>query len=47
MSTQAKDGLKKSPIIFLFFENFHKGKINIKNNHISFSMHCKNNSNKK
>ena len=44
MSTQAKDSLKKSAIVD-FFENFHKGKIYIKNNHISFSMRCKNNSN--
>ena len=42
MSTQAKGSLKKS---VNFFENFHKGKIYIKNNHISFSMRCKNNSN--
>ena len=44
MSTQAKDSLKKSAIAN-FFENFHKGKIYIKKNHISFSMRCKNNSN--
>ena len=44
MSTQAKDSLKKSTIVD-FFENFHKEKIYIKNNHISFSMRCKNNSN--
>ena len=36
MSTQAKGSLKKS---------VHKGKIYIKNNHIYFSMRCKNNSN--
>ena len=45
MSTQAKDSLKKSAII-IFFENFHKGKVYLKNNHVSFSVHCKNNSNK-
>ena len=44
MSTQTKDSLKKSAII-VFFENFYKGKSYIKNNHISFSMQCKNNRN--
>ena len=44
MNTQAKDSLKKMDNNF-FFENFHKGKVYIKNNHISFSMRCKNNSN--
>ena len=44
MSTQAKDSLKKSAK-GNFFENFHKGKIYIKDNHIYFSMRCKNNSN--
>ena len=43
MSTQTKDSLKKLAKI-IFFENFYKGKIYIKNNHISFSMRCKNNS---
>ena len=42
MSTQAKD--KKSAII-VFIQNFNKGKNYTKNNHISFSMHFKNNSN--
>ena len=44
MITQAKDSLKNCAII-IFFENFHKGKIYIENNHFSFSMRCKNNSN--
>ena len=44
MSTQTKDGLKKSTMIILF-ENFYIEKIYIKDNHISFSMRCKNNSN--
>ena len=45
MSTQAKDSLRKSAIVKFLFENFHKGKIYLKNNHIFFSMRCKNNSN--
>ena len=44
MSTQTKDSLKKSAII-IFFENVYEGKIYLKNNHISFSMLCKNNRN--
>ena len=35
MGTQTKYSLKKSAIIN-FFENFYKGKISIKNNHIFF-----------
>ena len=44
MSTQTKGSLKKSAVI-IFFENFYKGNIYIKNNHISFSMRCKNSRN--
>ena len=44
MSAQTKDSLKKSAVM-IFFENFYKGNIYIKNSHISFSMGCKNNSN--